>query len=541
MTDADDNLLRHIDALELSADRPTAALLRRVFWRAAASSPAALGETTAAYERLLLHAMDAARTGRTVSRSDVRRFTGADDAQLVLWELVAEPGACILSVADLLGLAGIRRGADAACHVDDARAAGLRALLSDEIPSLVFTTRRATVRYLRDRLAPLRPAWCSGAAAGIGALRAPRGTVLDWFRSDAPANPLAPRHLVTTDVAAEGLDLARLRRVVHYDLPWTPARVEQREGRSRRGASAHLSTSHVIPLSPALEQRLQLTHILDRKRALPARVGVGGGEESVWRWRETLARDLGDGPRVAGVSVISGSEPGLLAGVEILEVTGHDGPGIVVGRSLLWSGVDNAWHNEAAAVPMLRWAALQDDAPVGITRAERHAALDRLAAGVRDLLRQHEAAAWWRRGDAAARTLLQRLYAMVRPAGRARDRAALALVERAIRFAGGGHTAGERVLIHELAAAGDAALLRRLPGLPPPSPGTGLLGARLSGLIMIRDGELPFPQRRDTFGAHDTLPHPALRPRRDAHRFGAADPGQLSPYAPGARDPGAQR
>jgi hypothetical protein len=33
--------------------------------------------------------------------------------------------------------------------------------------------------------------------------------------------------------------------------------------------------------------------------------------------------------------------------------------------------------------------------------------------------------------------------------------------------------------------------------------GTGLLAARLSGLIVIRDGELPFPARRDTFGAHD--------------------------------------
>lgn len=541
MTDADDNLLHLIDALELSANRPTAALLRRVFWRAAASSPAALGETTAAYERLLLHAMDASRAGRTVSRNDVRRFTGADDTQLVLWEMVAEPGACILSTTDLPGLTELRRRAVAACRVDDMRAAGLRALLADAVPSLVFTTRRTTVRYLRDRLAALRPAWCTGAAAGIGALRAPRATVLDWFRTDAPVSPLAPQHLITTDVAAEGLDLARLRRVIHYDLPWTPARMEQREGRSRRGANAHLSTSHVVPILPALEQRLQLAGILDRKRALPARVGVGGGEESIWHWREALARDLGDGARIAGVAVIVGSEPGLLAGIEIMEMTGHDGPGIVVGRSLLSIGIGHTWGSEADAVPRLRWAARQNDAAAPISRAERRAALDCLAAGVRSLLCQHEAAAWWRRGDATARTLLQRLYAMVRPAGRARDRATLALVERAIRFVGGGHTAGERVLIQELSATGDAALLRKLPGLPSPSPGSGLLGARLSGLIVIRDGELPFPERRDTFGAHDTLPHPALRSRRDTHRFGAADPGQLSPHAQGAWDPGAQR
>ena len=74
----DDALLALVDALELSTDRPTAALLRRIFWRAMASSPAALGETTAAYERLLLHAMDADSAGRWVSRADIRRFSGSD-------------------------------------------------------------------------------------------------------------------------------------------------------------------------------------------------------------------------------------------------------------------------------------------------------------------------------------------------------------------------------------------------------------------------------------------------------------------------------
>jgi hypothetical protein len=505
---AEGTLVGLIDALELSTDRPTAALLRRVFWRAAASSPAALAETAAGYERLLLHAMDAATTGRSVSRADVRRFTGADDAQLVLWDLVAEPGACALSLADLPALAELRRRTIASCCVDDSRAARLRAVLVDGIPSLVFTTRRATVRYLRDRLAPLRPAWCSGSTAGIGPLRAARAAVLDWFRSDGPVAALAPRHLITTDVAAEGLDLSRLRRVIHYDLPWTPARMEQREGRSRRGSRAHLSTSLVIPLSRILEERLQMEGILDRKRALPARIGIGAGADGIWRWREALARDLGDGPRVSGVAAIAGPEPGLIAGIEILELTGN---GAVVGRSLLWSGAGN-WNSEAEAVPMLRWASAQPELAAPVTRAERRAALDHLALGIRELMRQHEAAAWWRRGDPAARTLLHRLYAMVRPAGRARDRTGLSLVERAIRFAGGGHTAGERLLVQSLSGADDAALRRHLPGLPAPSAGTGLLGARLTGLIIIRDGELPFPARRDTFGAHEALRHPAVRP-----------------------------
>ena len=535
---AEDPLLELVDALELSTDRPTAALLRRIFWRAAASSPAALGETTAAYERLLLHASDAANAGRAVSRADIRRLAGPDEAQLVFWELVADPGGCGFSVADLPALRALRRQATAACRLDDERCAELRRLLSDGIPSLIFTIRRATVRYLRDRLAGFRVAWCSGSNAGVGPLRSTRGTVLDWFRSDAQAYALAPHHLITTDVAAEGLDLARLRRVVHYDLPWTPARMEQREGRSRRGAAAHLSTRIVIPVTLALEARLRMGSILDRKRALPAVVGIGAGTGSSWRWREELVTDLGDGPRLAGAAAIAGTEPGLIAGLQIVEMSGEQG--IVVGRSMICTGTGNSWLSESSAAPALRWAASQPDA-AAITLAERRAALGTLASGVRDLLRQHEAAAWWHRGDTAARTLLQRLYAMMQPASRARDRVRLAALERAIRFTGSGHTAGELMIIRSLAAASDVELLRQLPGLPAASAGTGLLAARLSGLIIIRDGELPFPARRDTFGAHGTLRNPAVRSRRHADQLGEADPGQLSPHPAGPRHSGADR
>ncbi|HWH65041.1 MAG TPA: C-terminal helicase domain-containing protein, partial [Gaiellales bacterium] len=367
-----DPLLALIDTLELSSDRPTAALLRRVFWRALASSPAALHETTSAYERLLLHAMDAASAGRAVTRADIRRFTGADDAQLVLWELVAVPGACVLSVADVPALGDLRRHAGAACRADDGRAAALRQLLADGVPSLVFTTRRATVQYLRERMAAFRVAWCSGSSAGVGPLRSPRGTVLDWFRSDAPAQALAPHHLITTDVAAEGLDLARLRRVIHYDLPWTPARLEQREGRSRRGVARHLSTSTAIPVPAALEERLRVGAILERKRTLPALIGVGGSNESIWRWREALARDLGDGPVIAGAAAIAGPAPGVIAGIEILEMSKAGGE--VVGRAMIWSAAGRDASSEAAALPVLRWAATQAEASP-LTRPERRAAL----------------------------------------------------------------------------------------------------------------------------------------------------------------------
>ena len=44
-----------------------------------------------------------------------------------------------------------------------------------------------------------------------------------------------PRTLVATDCLSEGINLQnKFSAVVHYDLPWNPNRLEQREGRVDR-------------------------------------------------------------------------------------------------------------------------------------------------------------------------------------------------------------------------------------------------------------------------------------------------------------------
>lgn len=60
-----------------------------------------------------------------------------------------------------------------------------------------------------------------------------RQRAIDGFNT-----PLYPEIIVTTPVLAEGLDLHRYcRRVIHHDLPWNPARLEQRTGRIDRVGS----------------------------------------------------------------------------------------------------------------------------------------------------------------------------------------------------------------------------------------------------------------------------------------------------------------
>jgi len=59
--------------------------------------------------------------------------------------------------------------------------------------------------------------------------------------------PLYPEVLIATGVLAEGVDLHRsCRRVIHHDLPWNPAKLEQRTGRVDRigSLSARLQQAH---------------------------------------------------------------------------------------------------------------------------------------------------------------------------------------------------------------------------------------------------------------------------------------------------------
>ena len=160
---------------------------------------------------------------------------------MVLWELLQETGGAIdLDLTDLERIDAAIDATAGATRAPDAKLERLQAILADGRPTIVFVSRRETVRHLRERLGGRPIAWCTGARAGLGYSGVPRSVVLGWFRTGgAPPIGPEPSCLVVTDVAAEGLDLHRAARVVHYDLPWTPMRLEQREGRVVRLGSVH--------------------------------------------------------------------------------------------------------------------------------------------------------------------------------------------------------------------------------------------------------------------------------------------------------------
>lgn len=460
-------LLRGIDMLALDAEPPVAGLVRGVLIRAAASSPAALLAALIRYRALLESARDAGEAGRSLSRLALRRWAGVD-GQLVMWPLIPDEGEMVrLPLDDLRQLDRLVEATRRAGTLRDPRAERLGVLLGDGRRTLVFTTARATVHYVARRLGRHRVAWCTGEDAGIGMERCDRDTVLSLFRP-GPIHERAPRVLVTSDVSAEGIDLHGAERVVHYDLPWTPARLEQREGRAIRHGSAHEVAEVVRFLPPpVVERRLGQQRILHCKAALPARAQLLNQELLAWpELLEELAEPPARGPLLAVVR--DGGSRGVLAA---LQLVGHDGTSShSAGARLVWLPAIGALREDVQALATAlrrarRHAGMRISADGELRRSEQSLLARGLArASVDSLGAEHSA------DRRASRALIRRLGLLAREAARRRDIADFERWSRASQWLARNRTTGTERLAAQLAAASTVDLRQLASALPPPPP-----------------------------------------------------------------------
>jgi superfamily II DNA/RNA helicase len=72
--------------------------------------------------------------------------------------------------------------------------------------------------------------------------------------------------VVSTDMAAEGLNLQRAGTIVHYDLPWNPVKLDQRNGRAHRIGQTRESV-HAIYFVPQSRDTGILEVITRKNRA----------------------------------------------------------------------------------------------------------------------------------------------------------------------------------------------------------------------------------------------------------------------------------
>ena len=226
----DRRVIRHrvpdlaIDTLQfpLVGDGTHHALLRRFLWRRLESSEAALLESLRRQTRFHERALDAFARGRTLTRSDYRRAFAADDEsgvlqQVLFWDFFTTGNAAANASEihdEIVRLDALAAAIRTAPHE---KRQTLIDLLDDE-PTLIFTGAIATAR---DVAGALRCAIVTSRGAQ------PRNAV-EAFRSGSIDR------LVTTDIAAEGLNLQRAAVVVHYDIPWNPVKLDQRNGRAHR-------------------------------------------------------------------------------------------------------------------------------------------------------------------------------------------------------------------------------------------------------------------------------------------------------------------
>ena len=478
--------------LHLSRLEPVASLIRGVLLRAASSSPGAFVGFLERYYRLLRHARDALQAGQTVDRSSLRRFTAELGDQLVWWELL--PGgseSSELELSDLDTLTDIIPVARTQLQAKDPKLDRLHALLQDERPTLVFTASRDTVRYIRQRLSRICLAWCTGEQAGIGSVRLPREIVLRAFRDGA--HSYSPRHLIVTDVAAEGLDLQRAARVVHYDLPWTPMKLEQREGRSVRLGSPHTDIEVLrFDPHPELERFLRLNAALTRKARLPAAAGLGAGGRHIWRWRMEVALEFGSSNAVAGLARVTSSRPGVLVGISLYQ--GSASPQCLSAMAG-WLRPDGTWTEDAELITeRLRMAADSH-----VNRAfprESRMYLELLTPLIRRRLALARGGRWISpHPTAAARAVAVRLSELIGQAARLRDDHRLSQLERAVWFVGGGHTSGEEMMLEGLSAVSDDEMTSML-SQTLPQPDWNGVEVRLTGFIVFGDDTGGYAEER---------------------------------------------
>jgi Helicase conserved C-terminal domain len=476
-------VLELVDGLRFSRLPTIARLIRSVFLRAAASSPAALAGALRRYRKLLLHARDSLTAGRSFSRTELQAFTGGLEDQLVWWELFAPSQELAeVDLGDLDTISGWLPTVDRGRLVADEKVNRLRRILENGVPSLVFTTWRETVSYIRNQLPEFRLAWCTGMHAGIGTGRIARKDVLAWFQGPTSIE-LAPQHLVVTDVAAEGLDLQRAGRVIHYDLPWTPMRLEQREGRSIRLGSPYPMVEIIrFQPEPGLEARIRSETTLTRKLELPAHVGLGSSGRRVWRWRSEVAERFRGKVYCPGVAWVPYPEPGVLAGFGVH----RSGESVALSTTVVWAGPDGIWTDTPEVIePLLEHASrVEVGTPIPLRRLD--VGMASLAQPIRERLALTRGRRWITpEPSPPARALLVRLQGLLREASRRHQPGRLAQLQQTAAFVADGHTAGELILIERLAAATESQVIAGARQSIRTSPQWDDVEAQLTGLLLF--------------------------------------------------------
>ncbi len=229
------------------------------------SSPAALLETVRSRKR---RAADAGKLGP-------EEAAALDRLELLAADAEGSSSGKFDHLVDYLKDIGVKRGS--------------------ETRAVVFAERVATLHWLAERL-PKALGMPKNAFevlhGSVGDIEQQR--IVDEF--SRKASPL--RVLITSDVASEGVNLhMQCHHLIHYDLPWSLIRIEQRNGRIDRYGQRHspqiammvLSPSHpqfsgdIRVLTALMEREHEAHRALGESSSLMGKYSVSAEEEEIKR------------------------------------------------------------------------------------------------------------------------------------------------------------------------------------------------------------------------------------------------------------------
>lgn len=225
---------------ELEAERPGKGFVMTVYRRRAASSPLALQRSLERRKKGLETVARGAAAGAgddldSSDQQDIDELMGGAPAPRFSSSLPDDPAIARQELRDvqrlLDRLAGLSHGDSKLAQFIEA----LQHATDDGRACLVFSEFTDTVEYLRDALFPRL-------GASLACYTGEGGLVFEGGRwryvtKQEITERLAARRLrllVCSDAASEGLNLQTAGALINYDLPWNPARVEQRIGRIDR-------------------------------------------------------------------------------------------------------------------------------------------------------------------------------------------------------------------------------------------------------------------------------------------------------------------
>jgi len=275
-------------------NRSAAQLAMSVFQRRLASSTYALMRSFERRQEKLARLIDDIRNGRLIEEQLMRQQRGLDklddvfETQTADEETASEDGGeqheefedKALSGTIAVNLSELeveRRTVEALFNKaqslfntsEESKFEKLREVLSDpqylDEKLIIFTEHRDTAEFLVRRLEGL--GFTDQVALIHGGLPyQERERQVEIFRR--PAAEGGANYLVATDAAGEGINLQFCWLMVNYDIPWNPARLEQRMGRIHRYGQKHDPVVIVNLVAGGTREGRVLKTLLDKLEAI---------------------------------------------------------------------------------------------------------------------------------------------------------------------------------------------------------------------------------------------------------------------------------